>query len=228
MNDVPAPDLPASEQSNIGKPPKGRNGFTEPRRPNWSAAEHFQEAEDAAEAIRNMDASHKINRKEAVIHALCLTVRLVEDWRGEHRDEINAYLGKHAPADDGDEVLAIVKCVFHHQGASQWTWHANAIRQALAEQKTADDVGAYFNSTPPTKAAELWTETQHNKRRGRKAGTVEVGITCELPIPYPEKGKEKKFTIRMRKDGKLVILIPKQATNTKPKRSGRTPAERAS
>jgi hypothetical protein len=207
MDDVVVPPgTPDAEQSNIGKHPLD----AQPSRPNWSAAERFKEAEDAAEAIRCMDASHKTNRKEAIIGALCLALRLVEDWRGEHRDEIDAFLGKHAPTEKKstgykpDEVLAIVKCVFHIEGAKQWTWHANAIRQALAEGKTADDAGAYFKLTPPTTAAEVWSKAHP---RPKKPEPTEVPFPSDLPIPYPPPGKEKAFTIRMREDGQPVFLI---------------------
>src|SRR5204863_6438845 len=140
--------------------------------PNWTAAGRFKEACEAADAARDAGITHK----EAVCEALRLTLCLVEDWRGDHRQEIADYLGTNAPKEGQDDVLAIVKHVFARQDKKQWNWHANALRQAIAENRTSDEVKAYFAQTPPTTAAQAWSKAH---RRGRTGGaTSEVAIPC--------------------------------------------------
>src|SRR5437762_2710389 len=133
--------LPASG-SNIGPRASKRGGclLMNDVLPNWTAAGRFKEACEAADAARDAGITHK----EAVCEALRLTLCLVEDWRGDHRQEIADYLGTNAPKEGQDDVLAIVKHVFARQDKKQWNWHANALRQAIAENRTSDEVKAYF------------------------------------------------------------------------------------
>src|SRR5262249_52995660 len=119
--------------------PEGRDHA---ERPNWDAADRFKEACNAADAAHTADLSHK----EAVCEALRRTLCLVEDFRGEHREEIATYLKSAGVKPDKlakDDVLAIVQHVFARQDKRQWTWHANALKQAMAEKQTSDNLPAY-------------------------------------------------------------------------------------
>jgi hypothetical protein len=152
------------------------DGLTPPRA-NWSAQDLFNEACSAADATHATDLSHK----EAIARALCLTLRLIEDWRGEHRAEINDYLGPRAPKDGKDDVLAIVKFVFARQDRRQWNWHANALKQAISEGKRSDDLTAYFKITPPTNAAKMWSKA--HPKPGGKATLAAKPATAKVTQP---------------------------------------------
>jgi hypothetical protein len=153
-----------------------------------------------------------------VIRALCLTLRLVEDWRGEHGQEISVYLGDKAPVAGEDDVLPIVKFVFARQDKKQWTWHANALRQALADGKTSDDLTAYFTLTPPTTAAKKWSQT-HPKPSANRPAPLAVEITCALAQPN---GKAIKIgdglTVRLvERDGRPILEIPQPRPKAQPR-----------
>jgi hypothetical protein len=137
-------------------------------------------------------------------------MRLVEDWRGEHRQEISAYLGDKAPADGEDDVLPIVKFVFARQDKKQWTWHANALRQALADGKTSDDLTAYFTLTPPTTAATRWSK-DHRRPSANRLAPFEVEITCALSQPNGKRieiGDKGMMVKLVERDGKPILEIP--------------------
>jgi hypothetical protein len=67
-----------------------------------------------------------------------------------------------------DEILAIVKCVFHREHKNNWTWHANALRQAFADSRTADDMAAYFKEHAPYYRAGQWVAARNRERQRRK------------------------------------------------------------
>jgi hypothetical protein len=153
--------------SNIHEPeyPSGVSN-EQPSRPNWSAEARFKEACNAADATHAADLSHK----EAVCEALRRTLCLVEDFRGEHKEEIATYLERMGvkPAKlEKDDVLAIVQHVFAWQDKRQWTWHSNALKQALADGATSENLHDYSKKTPPTQAAKKWSDA--NRKRGMRA-----------------------------------------------------------
>jgi hypothetical protein len=178
------------------------DGLTPETRPNWNAADRFRVAFAAADAIHTTD----VNHKEAICTALSVTLGLIEDWRAGHKEEMKAYLGKNAPEDGKDEVLPIVKCIFVRQNRKQWTWHANALRQAIAKGKTSDDLTVYFRATPPTKAAQEWSK-EHPRPGAIRRDPLEVEITCAIPkgVTLGDKGLQVRLTM---KDGKSFLMIP--------------------
>jgi hypothetical protein len=201
------------------------DGFRPDERPNWRADERFQAAFAAADATHTTDQNHRA----AICEALRLTLQLVEGWRDGHQQAISNYLAKNAPKDDADinsVTLSIVKCVFARQDKKQWTWHANALRQANADGKTSDDLTAYFKAKPPTKAAQQWSK-DHRRPSAPRAAPVE--ITFPLPWYMPkvakigEKGMMVKLTLR---DGKPFLAIPQKALS-KAAEPPKPPKERA-
>lgn len=179
-------------------------------RPNWTADARFKEACEAADATHSTDLSHK----EAVCEALRRTLCLIEDYRGEHREEIASYLkGTAGLALDKDDVLPIVKHVFARQDKRQWTWHANALRQAIADGKHADDLHAYFKATPPTQAAKKWSEA--HRKQGNRRQPLEITLTNppKLPTGLDDKiASANGMPVRLvRRDGKIVLLIPQSS-----------------
>ncbi len=121
-----------------------------------------------------------------------------------------------------------MKWIFARHDKSQWTWYANAVRQALADKQTPDDLSSYFKATPYTTAPKTWRETHPKKSAkksnrtgsGAKSATgkpVFVAITCELGLPEGVKITEKGMMVLLAKrDGKPGLLIQPQA-----KRKGR-------
>jgi hypothetical protein len=212
---------------------------------NWSAVEAFNEA---CQLVNDaLDCYDKHN--SLLVDALIRTARLIEHWRGEHRHEIDAYLGAHAPVDvpatdkrparPADEVLAIVKCVFHRQSKSQWTWHANALRQAFADGRTSDDMTVYFKDESPTARAVQWRDDRRNEQEATietalaEAGVPTPAVNVETAVPkyrYQTMHVDKLFNVprdvaqfeititALRcKDGGFDLLVPVGSTRSKAK-----------
>jgi hypothetical protein len=136
-------------------------------KPNWTAASAVQEARDAATEVQKADNRRSVHLCVALSH----TFSLIFDWRHDQarKAALADYMGKkNAPKEGNDkrgynrDVLAFVKCVFLAEGAKQWTWHANALRQAFAAKQEPDTIGTYFHTTSPTAAAAVWTKA-HKK-----------------------------------------------------------------
>ena len=148
------------------------------RPPNWSAVDAFNDAcrlvDDALGCIEK--------HNSLLVDALIRTARLIEHWRGEHRREIETYLGAH---DLKDEVLAIVKCVFHRQSKSQWTWHANALRQAFADGRASDDMTMYFQDKNPTQRADQWRKARQDEIAAARAARINTAAAAAR-APSPE------------------------------------------
>jgi hypothetical protein len=180
---------------------------------NWNATNEFNAACGLVD-----DALLCADRHVSLlVDALIRAAHLVEEWRGEHRSEIDAYLevGGHKPVDvlakDGtvqkpaDEILAIVKCVFHRLVKQQWNWRANALRQAFADKKTSDDMTVYFTLEAPTARAKKWSKDHRRAPKPRER--LEVAIP-KLPagVTIPRDGLR---VLLIEKNGKPMLAIPK-------------------
>jgi hypothetical protein len=190
--------------------------MAEVTRPNWNAADRVTEACEAAKAANGQNHKHK----EAVCEALRLTLGLIEDWRGDHRDELAVVLAKHAPSKgkdgkDKDDVLAFVKYIFAQHDKAGWTWHSNALKQAISDGRTSDNLKMYFTTTTPTGAAKKWSK--EHRKPPKPPTRLEVAIPGKLVLPesvtIPPDGLR---VLLIEKAGKPLLAIPqtrrKQAT----------------
>lgn len=145
-------------------------------KPNWDVVTICGEAVDLAAA----EFAAESNRSAAIRKSLRATLCLIEHYRGEHKEEIITFLQKKAPKQGTDkkgkardDVLPIVKYVYAHDKAQQWTWRANALKWALEKKQTSDTVESFFETTSPTAAAKEW----------RKAHpSAETKITVDVPV----------------------------------------------
>jgi hypothetical protein len=177
---------------------------------NWNATKEFGAARQLVDDALECEERHD----SLLVDALIRSARLAEEWRGEHRAEIDAYLRDLAPelAKDGtvkrpaDPELAIVKCIFHRLSKQQHTWRSNALRQAFKDGRTADDLAVYFKEKPPTTRAKQW---RNDHRKAPKRPKLEVAIPGKLALPkdmtIPPEGK----TVQLfEKDGRFSLAIP--------------------
>jgi hypothetical protein len=130
---------------------------------------------------------------------------------GGGHTEINAYLGGYRPdlakgVARGDEILAVVKCIFH-KAKQNHSWYANALRQAFADKRTADDMTVYFRVEAPTSRAKKWRKD--NPRASTPRQRLEVAIPGKLTLPQgltiPPEGMT---VLLIEKNGKPVLGIP--------------------
>jgi hypothetical protein len=185
--------------SDIAEPPETEGTTVVPAGANWSAPEAFTLAISLADAVHQTDVDHRAS----LVRALVCTARLIEEWRGEHREEIDANLGSYAPGlakgvAKGDEILAVVKCIFHKRKQDH-SLYANALRQALnADKQHADDLAVYFTLEAPTKRAKQWSKD--HRRPPKPTTRLEVAIPGVLKLPE---------NVTIPPDGLLVLLIEK-------------------
>jgi hypothetical protein len=179
-------------------------------RPNWDVNSRFEEACKAADAIHVAVADFKTadtNKKDVICRALCETLRLIEDWKGDHRPEISTKLGLAYPDKGEDAVLPVVKRVLREKSKNRWTWYANALRQALADERTSDNLTTYFIEHPVTTMATKWAREHPTKP---KRDPITVPIECELPpgIKITEEGTMVRLCQR---DGRPALEIQQKA-----------------
>jgi hypothetical protein len=138
--------------------------MTDERGSNYDVGKQVKEAQAAAKAIGTTLLAHNA----AIRHALFRCLRLVEDWKSDlYREKLTSYLRvpdypqDHNRDDDVAAVLVVVQCVFADEDKHQHNWHANALRQAMAEGRTSENVVDYFKKAlSPTDAAKLWPKTK--------------------------------------------------------------------
>jgi hypothetical protein len=194
---------------------------TEPVQPvvlytNWNATNEFNAACQLVDDAVLCGERHV----SLLVDALIRAGHLVEEWRGPHRDDIDAFLevGGNKPVDrpatdkrpakPADEILPIVKCVFHRLSKQQWTWRANALRQAFADDIAANDLAVYFKEKPPTKRAEEWAEKHRSPPKPRQR--LEVPISGKLALPHGLTIPAEGLPVRLvQKGGKFALAIPK-------------------
>src|ERR1700693_39020 len=149
---------------------------------NYNAHERVKEAKDLANAAHaHLRANQAGNHK-----ALARCLQLVEDWRGDHREKLTAYFRvPDYPQKDGNDndvaaALVVVKCVFADCDRQMWQHHANALRQAMAEGRTAENVLDYFDKEMSERAAaDKWAETRRKAKQD--AAKQQSDLTQQTP-----------------------------------------------
>jgi hypothetical protein len=134
---------------------------------NYDVGKRVKEAQAAAKAIGTTLLAHNAAIRQALFRCL----QLVEDWKSDlYREKLTAYFREDYPQrakkkgggdDDVAAVLVVVQCVFADEDKTQHNWHANALRQAMADGRTSENVVDYFEKVAsPTDAAKKWPKTK--------------------------------------------------------------------
>jgi hypothetical protein len=151
---------------------------------NYNAHQRVKEAKDLANTAHARYREHVADNHKAL--AKCLG--LLEDWKGDHREKLTAYFrvpDYPQKKDDGDDdvaaALVVVKCVFADCDRQMWQHHANALRQAMAEGKTAENVLDYFDKeVSENAAAGKWSATRRKMKADAQQGDEAQTLNHDL------------------------------------------------
>ena len=174
---------------------------------NWNVDEMFKLAIEAGEKATTDEKAGVESRNVALQRAMAL----IEDWRGEHREEMSqcSWLATAYPG-EGEDVLPILKTVFPTASPQLRNTFAKALCQAFKDKQTADRLIGYFNRKPYSVAAREWGNA--NKKAKAKTETKYAHARVTLPagvkIPKAPKSGHLMVELIVEEDGKPCVLIP--------------------